>query len=466
MRRVPLKYAAFRSVIRTILSLYFRNTESYGREFVPAAGRSVLIANHQAGLMDGLLILADLSQVIRLVIKNTLFENPIIGLFAKNLEMVPVFRKQDLKPGEVADVNRHKKMFDAVDRILTRGENILIFPEGRSHDQPHILELKSGAARVLLETEARHDWKLGLKWVPVSLDLEAKDRVGSRALLHYHPARGVEMYRSAFEKDAESAIQTLKTDMQSVLREITVNFNSWEDRVFLETLASLWLAQSPNSALLDRHNLFLKWKRVLEQRQIFTPEELHLLRTRTRFLMSTLTTLRLPIEKLFQDSTEKPLALLIRVLPRVLIKTPVALIGYFYWWLPTRLVKLVERLGAQGKRDVIATYHIVAGFVLYPLWLGIVALIVNRLGLTWNLSVASVLLGVVSGIGVLIWARRLKFDFGEIIRIYKFHSLQDYLARARIEALDVIRMSAALWNKALAAQIDIEEPAATEDSSS
>src|SRR5690606_31140151 len=111
--------------------------------------------------------------------------NPVIGFFSSGLGMIPVYRKQDI-PKETADaaqVDRHEKAFSSVENSWMRGHCVLIFPEGVSHDNPHLLKLRSGAARMLLQTEARHQFKLGLKYLPVSINYDEKDRPGSRALI-------------------------------------------------------------------------------------------------------------------------------------------------------------------------------------------------------------------------------------------------------------------------------------------
>ena len=57
-----------------------------------------------------------------------------------------------------------------------------LFPEGHSHNEPRRLPLKTGAARIALETEARHG-PLGLKIVPVGLTYDEKGKFRSRVLV-------------------------------------------------------------------------------------------------------------------------------------------------------------------------------------------------------------------------------------------------------------------------------------------
>ena len=47
------------------------------------------------------------------------------------------------------------QLFDAVAQHLERGSNVLIFPEGISHNEPHVVRLKTGAGRMLVGARDR-----------------------------------------------------------------------------------------------------------------------------------------------------------------------------------------------------------------------------------------------------------------------------------------------------------------------
>src|SRR6185369_17739712 len=75
--------------------------------------------------------------------------------------------------------------FEACFRVLERGEAVAIFPEGITHDDPQLKEVKTGAARMALELEQRHDGKLGLQIVPVGLTYSAKELYRSDVLANF-----------------------------------------------------------------------------------------------------------------------------------------------------------------------------------------------------------------------------------------------------------------------------------------
>ena len=83
---------------------------------------------------------------------------------------------------------------------------MLLFPEGKSHNQPHQLPLKTGAARIALETEAKHGPR-GLQVVPVGLTYEAKDRFGSRVLVFVGDPIPVAPFAEAYRSHARTAVR-------------------------------------------------------------------------------------------------------------------------------------------------------------------------------------------------------------------------------------------------------------------
>jgi 1-acyl-sn-glycerol-3-phosphate acyltransferase len=85
--------------------------------------------------------------------KSTLLKMPVIGALARALDTLPVYRQQDA--GE--NTSRNSETFALARRLLARGGGIAIFPEGVSHNEPRLLRLKTGAARIALGAAARRE---------------------------------------------------------------------------------------------------------------------------------------------------------------------------------------------------------------------------------------------------------------------------------------------------------------------
>ena len=452
------KYRFFRQAIRSILFFYYRDLEVYGRSFIPKSGKTLFIANHQTGLIDGLVFLGTNPFEVRTLAKNTLWDNPIIRIFANGMNMIPVFRKQDVETdpsrSKMSSGERNKEAFGNVAKAFENNEYVLLFPEGRSHDLSYVLRLRSGAARMLLTTEADHDFRLGLKWVPVSLDFEKKHQPGSRILMHYHPARSVAYLRDLYAKDPEAAIETLRAEMETYLKDITINFESWPDRVFIERLTEVWLARAPNNMLLDRHNFLLKWKRIMENTSVDDKEQWEQLRNSVRQVYGSLTLLNLTPADIYKHSPKTRGRMLAKVLFRVCVWGPLIAVGLTFWWPPTKLVRWIARKWAPSL-DVVSSYQIIAGMVLLPIWLLLVfPWILESIGQSASLGVF--ILAIATGLSAMMVSRSLRPEIREVLSLYRYGTLSNFISETDIKIVAIWQQAARLWNRGLRRQILIE----------
>src|SRR5262249_12103568 len=162
---------------RLCLRVFFRDVEVVGTERLPRGVPLLFIANHVNNLIDPMVIMAFVGGRPRFLAKSTLWRHPVVAPLLVFSGAVPVYRHSD-----GARVARNFETFARCREILARGATVAVFPEGQSHNQPGPAPLKTGAARIALETEARHG-RLGLRIVPVGLVYEDKQRFRSRVLV-------------------------------------------------------------------------------------------------------------------------------------------------------------------------------------------------------------------------------------------------------------------------------------------
>ena len=144
---------------------WFRTVEHTGLEHVPDDGPVLVVANHGGGFVDPALLAATLPRFPRFLAMATLWKTPARP-FLWFAGAIPVYRSAD---GGTRD-NLHT--FAACHDVLAAGGVIGIFPEGQASDEPHLLPVKTGAARIVIGARARGTQ--GLKILPVGLIYEDK----------------------------------------------------------------------------------------------------------------------------------------------------------------------------------------------------------------------------------------------------------------------------------------------------
>jgi 1-acyl-sn-glycerol-3-phosphate acyltransferase len=210
MRRLLTRFFRF------ALAIFYRRIDVVGLERVPLGEAVVFAANHPNGLVDPLFILCFAPRPVSFLAKAPLFRYPVIGWFTRAFDSIPVYRKQD----RVAGSNR--ETFARAREILSRGGGIAIFPEGTTHSDPQLRELKTGAARIALGASLER-----LSVVPVGIDYTAKQTFRSDALVLFGEAIAVEPH--PLDESGEppaAAVEALTEAINRGLAEVTLQTDS------------------------------------------------------------------------------------------------------------------------------------------------------------------------------------------------------------------------------------------------
>jgi len=179
-------------ILHLLIRAFFRRVEVDGVENVPQSRGGLFVAWHPNGLIDPALILAQLPGRVSFGARHGLFDIPVLGSVMRALGTVPIYRACD-NPGNTTNRRQaNRTSLDALAERIVGGSFSALFPEGLSHDAPHLMELKTGAARLYyrarqLEAECG-DTDTPPVIVPVGLYYDHKHAFRSRALVRFHPA--------------------------------------------------------------------------------------------------------------------------------------------------------------------------------------------------------------------------------------------------------------------------------------
>ena len=193
-------YDAVRWLIGLALGFYFRHIERFHPERVPAAGPILFTSNHPNSLTDSFVIGSALPRKINFVATVALFRIKPVKWLLRQCGVIPINRVKD----DPKAMHTVAETFEACFRVLEQGEAVGIFPEGITYDDEQLKPVKSGAARLALELEHRHDGKLGLQIVPVGLTYSAKEKYRSDVLVNFgEPIRVADFLENYLEKRKE-----------------------------------------------------------------------------------------------------------------------------------------------------------------------------------------------------------------------------------------------------------------------
>ena len=198
----------------------FYRVERVGPEL--PSGALLLVANHPNALLDPAVVQATTDRQVRFLAKSTLFRNHPLSLFVRHSGAIPVYRRID--PG--VDVSRNVEMFSAIEATLAEGEAICLFPEGISHDTGRLEQLRTGAARMALASEAQGS---PVSIMPVGLNFDRVPRFRSRVTAVFGRAFGCDDLLDEYHRDRAAAVRHLTDRIRDRLRRLMVESDPRHD---------------------------------------------------------------------------------------------------------------------------------------------------------------------------------------------------------------------------------------------
>lgn len=367
-------YRILRGVGRVAVRWYYRDVSARGLERVPRDGPLLVVVNHPNALVDVLVVGSLLQRRLMITAKATLFTNPVAGWTLRRLGVLPLRRASDLaKLGADAkrDPGRNEDTFRAVVDELARGGAVLIFPEGKSHDDPQIAPLRTGAARMALQ--ARDEGRAGdLAIVPIGLTFERKDAARSR--VHAEVGDPIRMREWPGGAPVE-----LTAEIDRRLRSVTLNYADVAEALRDHDLARFLAAVADEHGTVGRvrpldEEVSLA-RRMREARALMddAPADLvergSALLARVDALDAELAQRRLSPADVGISTGEVPgLRFALREGSLLLLGAPAVAWGRIHHWVPFRLAMRVATATSDGSRDQPAMRTIVGGLVIVLAW--------------------------------------------------------------------------------------------------
>ncbi len=349
-------YRFARAVLRVALRLFYRIRVSG-----PAAdldGPVIFVGNHPNGLIDPSLIYVLTPRQVTFLAKAPLFEIPVIAQLARGMGALPVYRRQD----DPSQMGKNQGTLDACVEALVAGRAVTLFPEGKSHSEPQLADLKTGCARIALRAAVRG---ARVRIVPIGLTYQQKHRFRSEVLLEVGSALEVDRPADAEDHDAARA---LTERIAGALRAVTLNLERWEDLPVIQTAEQLYaLRHGEAAADPGRMRRFSRGVEILREEQ---PERFQALRRETMSFRRRLELVRAAPADLQVVYRRGPVyGFVARNLAALALGLPLFLLGIALFAVPFQLPRLLVA-AVRPDRDRVATVKLVCMMLLAPLWLG------------------------------------------------------------------------------------------------
>ena len=349
------------AVIRLVAKIFFRRIELAGVEHVPQSAPVIFAVNHPNALIDPLFLLSLAPRRVSFLAKAPLFRMPLIGWIVRAFDSIPVYRRQD----NVSTAG-NRETFARAREVLRRGGAIAIFPEGTTHSDPRLRELKTGAARIALGAS------IHVSIVPTGLYYTAKQTFRSSALTYFGSAIVVDPEPvDGNGEPRQESVERLTNEIERALAEVTLQADS---HAALELIA--------NAERIFTSGEGTALARELELRKQFIAGYV-VLRDRDPGRLTRL-------ESMIKQVDAERLTRVERIQPGRLLLAPIGIIGAAIHWPVYRLIGFLATHLSSKDDAMIATVKVIGGLVLYPLMWIAAAVVVGILS-DWRWGIAALL---------------------------------------------------------------------------
>ena len=381
-------------------------------------GPVLVTANHPNSLLDPLLVFLTAGRPARPLAKAPLFEQLFVGSMLRALGGLPVYRRQD----DPAQMHRNDDTFKRAIEALVQGDAVQIFPEGKSHSEPALAPLRTGAARIALGAEAAAGWKLGLHIVPVGITYRRKTLFQGIALVQIGAPFTISDLHAQYERDDQACVRVLTDRIAEHLQAVTLNLAQSEDQELIETAEALYVREKGMAGFRERENLGTRMPRLrrfaeglawLRANDPQRHEQLRRAVEQYRRIAGALGVRDADVPSGYKFAPTLWYALRWGLL--IVVGAPFAPLGALIWLIPYFVPRLVVRW-VKPEYESIATYKLVGAFFAFPIALALYVFIAWRFGGPFA-ALATAVGAPLLGFAALGWYAALK-RFGEDVRLF------------------------------------------------
>jgi glycerol-3-phosphate O-acyltransferase / dihydroxyacetone phosphate acyltransferase len=384
---VPFLYRVGRGAMRLALGFYFARIERFHPERVPAAGPVLFTSNHPNSVTDAFVVGTSVPRKVHFVATVQLFRWTPIRWLLTRCGVIPINRVKD-------DPRAMRSVFDTFEacyEVLEQGEAIGIFPEGITHDDPQLKTVKSGAARMALELEHRHEGHLGLSIVPVGLTFSAKDRYRSTALVNFGDPIHVADFLAGYPEKRHERIHELSQVIAERIQGLILHLPKLDNARIVAAVKNLYLERLRGGQAPDQAADLARIQAIahaVEQVLAAEPERAVEFGRRLAHYQYMLARLRVTESEIAgMENRGRWMRQNAVWLLTALLGAPVAIYGWAHRLPPLAFIRWVSGRTAKqpADRTHISTTTLVVGALVFPLfYLGLVALV--HLWFGWPIS--------------------------------------------------------------------------------
>ena len=424
-----------------VVKTFYSKFEITGQDHIPNNQGIIFCVNHVNALIDAVVLQASTTKNVRPLARSGLFKNPVLKPILKLIGAVPIYRRKT----EETDTSKNIDTFSKCYELLAQNETLVIFPEGQSHSDSYVHDLKTGVARMVLGAIDANGVEPVV--IPVGLTFVRKRAARTEVLVHYGSAVDLKIPKDMDDYDASHLV----TDrVKAGIEAVTLNAPSWKDIDLVTRLESFFSMRHGKRRTSTLKQRFQSLQRIIEAQHLLNEYE----PDKVRSLMSKLRLFErlckvCGINNYHLGIKYRPVLLVLytlRTLGIVLIGFPVAIWGILNNYIPYKITTWLTQKVSKDT-DQHDTAQVLIGMGFFGLFWGLQSYyIFQTFGLTWLIIyVISLLIGAAVALSLRGEYRRTLENLKVFFLFVRKKDLKSYLETKRhdleIELAQMVRIA-------------------------
>lgn len=215
-------YHFFRYLVRIGLRFYYQDITVMGLDKFPRDNPIITASNHPTGLMDVFLVLYHVKRQIKFTAAGGLFKNKLQAAFLTSAGAIPLYRRKDT-PHEM---DKNVESFQNYYQELEGCGAIGFYPEGTSHPEPWVNQIKTGTARIAMQAEDRNNFNLNLKVVPIGINSLKPGGFRGSVFVKFGNPISLKKYKDLYRKNSAEAVEQLTAEIQKEMESCTFHIKN------------------------------------------------------------------------------------------------------------------------------------------------------------------------------------------------------------------------------------------------
>lgn len=255
---IYLLYEFLKLLSKIAIGVFYHPVTVINPEKANVTNPAILVSNHPNTLFDPLNIGIRIKRQLFFLANSGMFASKFGNWFFGNVHCIPIQRKSDKHAVD------NKESFRKASDFLTKGGLLFIAPEGESQVVRRLRTLKSGTARIALNTEAQNNWELGLLILPSGTTYQAPNYFRSSSVVVAGDPIRVSDYKEAYEKDSFAAASQLTNDLRQKMLPLVIHTEDDEQERLLSQIETLYQEENP----LSPQAVFFRSQAMVKELQI------------------------------------------------------------------------------------------------------------------------------------------------------------------------------------------------------